>query len=241
MKPFAYLLITLGLVVGSLAAVTAYVPALDNAGALTLNADAGLSPDDPTRPLVSTADTSIVLTEPLAAELAEAGVRRVRVKEFAFGRWDHKWFFLLALGAMLAGGLILRREEAQRVAALLTREAAEHETPAYALEAARHAVDNLLGELVGQRPEEQMQHITSRLDAIQQTHLAAFVDARPELIGRFGIAGFARIMDAFAAAERTLNRAWSAAADGVLPASIEALQIGTAHLEEAQRRLAEAG
>ena len=84
-----------------------------------------------------------------------------------------------------------------------------------------------------------MHHITDRLDGVQQTHLAAFVDARPELIGRYGIAGFARIMDAFAAAERTLNRAWSAAADGVLPAAVEALEIGMAHLEETQRRLAE--
>ena len=239
MKLLAYVLITVGLIVGSLTAVTAYVPSLENAGGLTLNADAGISPDDPAQPLVSIADESIVLTEPLAAELAEAGVRRVRVKEFSFGRWDHKGLFLLALGAMLAGGLILRREEAQRIATLLKRETADHETPGYALDAARSAVDNLLGELVGQRSEEQMHHITSRLDTIQQTHLAAFVNARAELIGRYGIAGYARIMDAFAAAERTLNRAWSAAADGVLPAAIEALEIGRAHLEETQRRLAD--
>ena len=243
MKSIAYALITFGLIVGSLAAVTAYVPSLDGVRAgdapVTLNADAGVSPDDPSQPLVSTAGEAVVLTEPLAAELAESGVRRVRVKEFAFGRWDHKWLFLLALGAMLGGGLILRRQDAQQMAVLLNRETDEHETPAYALEAARRDVDQIIGQLVGLRREEQMAHITARLDQIQQTHLAAFVEARPELIGRFGIAGFARIMDAFAAAERTLNRAWSAAADGVLPASIEALEIGSAHLEETQRRLAE--
>lgn len=243
MKNLAYALLVFGIVLGSLAAATAYVPSLDRVrtsdAPVTLNADAGRSPDDPEQPLVSTADESVVLTEPLAATLAEAGVRRVRVKEFAFGRWDYGWLFLLALGALLAGGLILRREEAQKMAVLLNRETDEQETPGYALEAARRDVDQLIGELVGLRREEQMDHITRRLDKIQQAHLAAFVDARPELIGRYGIAGFARIMDAFAAAERTLNRAWSAAADGVLPASIEALQIGMAHLAEAQRRLAE--
>ncbi len=243
MKNLAYALITFGLIVGSLTAVTAYVPSLSGIGGapVTLNADAGRSPDDAAQPLVSPAasEEPILLTDTLAATLAAAGVRRVRVKEFSFGRWDHGWLFLLALGAMLAGGLILRREERQKIAALLGREADETETPGYALEAARHGVDALLGELVGQRHEEQMHHITSRLDVIQQTHLAAFVDARPELVGRYGIAGYARVMDAFAAAERTLNRAWSAAADGVLPASIEALQIGMAHLEETQRRLAE--
>ncbi len=241
MKVLAYVLITVGLIVGSLAAVTAYVPALDGASGLTLNADAGRSPDDDAQPLVSPAasEEPILLTDTLAATLAAAGVQRVRVKEFAFGRWDHKWLFVLALGALLAGGLIIRREEQQKMAALLSREAAEHETPGYALEAARQAVDQLMGALVGMRPEEQMHHITDRLDGVQQTHLAAFVDARPELIGRYGIAGFARIMDSFAAAERTLNRAWSAAADGVLPAAIEALEIGMAHLEETQRRLAQ--
>ena len=244
MRNLAYALLVFGIIVGSLAAAAAYVPTLDRVRAgstpVTLNADAGRSPDDETQPLVSTAgDEAVVLTEPLAAQLAEAGVRRVRVKEFSFGRWDHKWLFLLALGALLAGGLIIRREDAQQVAALLNREADAQETPAYALESARRDVDQLIGELVGQRREEQMAHITARLDKIQQTYLAAFVDARPELVGRYGIAGFARIMDSFAAAERTLNRAWSAAADGVLPASIEALQIGMAHLQETQRRLAE--
>ena len=242
MKNLAYALITFGLIVGSLAAVTAYVPSLPSVRAsgdpVTLNADAGRSADDPTQPLISNADESVVLTEPLVAELADAGVRRVRVKEFAFGRWDHKWFFLLALGAMLAGGLIIRREEAQKMATLLSRESAEQETPGYALDAARRAIDSLLGELVGLRPEEQTQHITARLDVIHQTHLTAFVDARPELIGRYGIAGFARIMDSFAAAERSLNRAWSAAADSILPASVEALEIGMAHLGETQHRLA---
>ena len=242
MKVLAYVLITFGLIVGSLAAVTAYVPALDGASGLTLNADAGRSPDDDAQPLVSPAasEEPIVLTDTLAATLAAAGVQRVRVKEFAFGRWDHKWLFVLALGALLAGGLIIRREEQQKMAALLSREAAEHETPGYALEAARAGSRSAHGRArrAAARGADAPHHGRAST-AIQQTHLAAFVDARPELIGRYGIAGFARIMDSFAAAERTLNRAWSAAADGVLPAAIEALEIGMAHLEETQRRLAQ--
>ena len=111
MKNVAYALIVFGVVVGSLAAAAAYVPTLDRVRAsdtpVTLNADAGQSPDNPEEPLISTADESVVLTEPVAARLAEAGVRRVRVKEFSFGRWDHKWLFLLALGALAAGYLLL--------------------------------------------------------------------------------------------------------------------------------------
>lgn len=241
MKYLAYILLTVGLIAGSLAAVTAYVPTLDTASAsatpLTLNAPAGRNADD--TPLVSPddADESILLTEPLAAELAEAGVQRVRVKEFAFGRWDLGWLFGLAALALLAGGLIIRREEQQEISALLTRKTDETATPAYALSAAGREIDELLGALDELPPETHADAITSRLDALQVTHLAAFVDARAELIGRYGIAGYARLMDAFAGAERALNRAWSAAADGVLPASLEALAIGKARLEETSRRL----
>lgn len=242
MKYLAYALITFGLIAGSLAAVTAYVPSLDTAASsetpLTLNAPAGI--DDAGKPLVApdASDASVLLTEPVAATLAEAGVQRVRVKEFAVGRWDLGWLFGLSLLAMLAGGLILRREDRQHMRVLLTRKTDETTTPAYALSAACQEIDGLLDALDELPPETHTDAITSRLDALQDTHLAAFVDARPELIGRYGIAGYARLMDPFAGAERALNRAWSAAADDVLPASLEALAIGKVRLEETQRRLA---
>ncbi len=241
MKYLAYVLITFGLIAGSLAAVTAYVPSLDMAATsespLTLNAPAGI--DAAGEPLATPGeDESVLLTEPLAAELAEAGVQRVRVKEFAFGRWDLGWLFGISLLAMLAGGLILRREDKQQMAILLNKKTDETTTPAYALSAACQEIDELLAALDELPPETHTDAITSRLDALQDTHLAAFVDARAELIGRYGIAGYARLMDSFAGAERALNRSWSAAADGVLPASLEALQIGKARLEETQRRLA---
>lgn len=239
MKYLAYALITFGLIVGSLTAVTAYVPRLDGAGGLTLNAEAGRSPDDETVPLVAPAEAEapIVLTDTLAAALAASGTQRVRVKEFAFGRWDHGWLFLLGLGAMLAGGLILRREERQRMAVLLNREAAVHETPGYALDEAHREVTALLDEVRTLDEAAQIGLLTTRIEALQLTHLAAFVEARPELIGRYGIAGYARIMDVFAAGERRINRAWSAAADGVLPEALDSLAGSLALLEEARARL----
>ncbi len=49
-------------------------------------------------------------------------------------------------------------------------------------------------------------HMTADLDW--------FLAARETLIWRHGLATYGRVMDAFAAGERSLNRAWSASADG---------------------------
>ena len=65
--------------------------------------------------------------------------------------------------------------------------------------------------------------ILERLSELQRTHLNAFVEARTPLIARFGLGKFAEIMDRFAACERQINRAWSAAADGVFDESLESL------------------
>lgn len=247
MRLFAYVLITVSLTVGAIAAVTAYVPRLSavqaSATPLTLNADVGRLPGNPEAPLVSpdSSDAPVLLTDTLGARLAAAGVRRVRVKEFAWGRWDAGWFFLTALVGLLAGGLIIRREDRQQMAALLEREPEETETPEYALRAAHDAVAALRRDVEGLDRAQQATEITRRVGDLQLTHLIAFVDARPELVGRFGIGGYARLMDPFAAGERQLNRAWSAAADGALAEALASLERGQEALAEALRRLAARG
>ncbi|NIP97176.1 MAG: hypothetical protein GWO24_28580, partial [Akkermansiaceae bacterium] len=67
------------------------------------------------------------------------------------------------------------------------------------------------------------QEVVASLDELMGTELDAFVDSRSQLINRLGMSGYARLMDRFAAAERQLNRAWSAAADRVLDESVECL------------------
>jgi len=238
MRLLAYVLIASSLVAGALAALTAYTPPLGAAAAsdtpLTLNAPAGRDPDAPERPLLTPdAEAPVRLTRDLVAQLVEQRVDRVRVKEFAFGRWDLGWLFGLSALGLLAGGLIIRREDLRHVASLLAAEPSDAETPHYALAAARREVEALLRDVraaaVGTDPE-----IARRLDAVQSTHLLAFVEARPELIGRFGIAGYARLMDAFASAERSLHRAWSAAADHAQHEAVASLERGLEHLAETE-------
>jgi hypothetical protein len=54
---------------------------------------------------------------------------------------------------------------------------------------------------------------------------------------RFGVVRAAEIMERFAVAERSLNRAWSAASDGDADEAAEALQEARLVLEEARARL----
>jgi hypothetical protein len=85
--------------------------------------------------------------------------------------------------------------------------------------------------------DDRLKLILALLTEAQRTHLAAFVEARPLLIARHGLVGFAEIMDRFAACERQVNRAWSAAADNVYEESVECLDLGAELLEETINRL----
>ena len=67
--------------------------------------------------------------------------------------------------------------------------------------------------------------------------MTEFVEARSPLIAQLGLAGFAEVMDRWAAAERQINRAWSAAADGVYEEVVDCLTLSQTHLEEALNEL----
>jgi hypothetical protein len=81
--------------------------------------------------------------------------------------------------------------------------------------------------------------ILARVGELQKTHMTAFVEARPLLIVRLGLGGYAELMDRYAAAERQINRAWSAAADGVLAEAVSCLERASELLDEAAARLAQ--
>jgi hypothetical protein len=90
-------------------------------------------------------------------------------------------------------------------------------------------------------PPEQRERfglILTRVGELQKTHMIAFVEARPVLIARLGLGGYAELMDRYAAAERQLNRAWSAAADGVYEEAVQALEVAGVLLDESLARLA---
>lgn len=231
---------------------------------LVLAAPAGVDPDDPDRPLYAP-DTELTaeVVEALRANRRpgapdEPVVTRVKVKAFDLGRWDHGWAFLVAAVGLIGSAIMLRADAKRRAAASLggapagaaqadpgvaTGSAvspagvAPHaaEGPERALAEARVELDALVQRLHGLSEADQLAAILERIGHVQRTHFAAFVDDRPVITARFGVGGYARIMDRFAAAERVLNRAWSAAADRVLAEARLCLDEGITRLVEAEQ------
>ena len=70
--------------------------------------------------------------------------------------------------------------------------------------------------------------------------LGRFAELRETLIPEFGLDYYAKIMTEFALAERTINRTWSASADGYVDEVRACLSRAAAHLSAARRRLEEA-
>lgn len=171
--------------------------------------------------------------------LRSAEVGNVFTKGFAFGRWRHGWIFLLSAGGLLAGSLLVRAgAKAEVAAAAVGTGAKTSDSPEGILLAIGGVLASLRDDLPGLADEERRLHtILERLDRVQKELVPAFVDARPVLVARLGLGGYAELMDSFAAAERQMNRAWSAAADGVYAESEECLERARGILEVARGKV----
>lgn len=71
-----------------------------------------------------------------------------------------------------------------------------------------------LRSMIGGRDLLGVYEVHEKIDADVAADLAAFVDARETLIHLYGLQKYADLMTRFAKAERDINRAWSASADG---------------------------
>ncbi len=74
--------------------------------------------------------------------------------------------------------------------------------------------------------------VVSAIDNECVAPLADFANARQALVKRFGMNVYAEVMTEFASAERFLNRAWSAAADGYVDEVSSCLHRAKTHLGE---------
>ena len=254
MRTLGYLVIGAGLVLGAVAATTAYVPPLtadDSAlaagsGYAHLNAPAGAQRDAAGEFVLSAAGARIPLvpagtelTPDVQARLRAAGVRRVRVREFAFGRWQHAWLFVLAVAGLLAGSVLVRRDTAR---AQLSRQADGEKQPQGAPQAALAEIIAAARDLQRDLPAlaadaDRARAIIERVGRVQAVLALRVVEGRDALVAELGMAGYAELMDAFSRLERTLNRAWSAAADGVLDEALRCIDEAVALAPDVERRL----
>jgi len=243
------LLVTISLVLGTYAASTAYLVPIDSiqfaAGqsataddAVTLHAPAGRDDSIPPQPILRPGpqDAPLTLTAEHLALLRDAGVDRVHVKEFSFGRWRERWLFVLAVIGLAVGALMLRaaqRSEVQAAAASVTVHSPDALLDS-ALSIARGVRDELEGTPATPAATTKL---AKSIERMQAECFDPFVDCRPVIVEKFGMAGYAQLMDRFAAAERQFNRSWSAAADHVAAEATECFGNGIVLLEEARARL----
>jgi hypothetical protein len=80
---------------------------------------------------------------------------------------------------------------------------------------------------VGRLP---VHEVHRRIDERLSDDLARFAELRESLIDAFGLADLAAVMTEFALAERTINRIWSASADGYIDEVDTRLERAVAHL-----------
>lgn len=265
MKLLASLLITVSLICGALAASTAYLAPLslpdDALIGLTLGAPAGAQPVEVKRDAATSStpktgeellaereavrpilNAGAEITAESLAALRDGGVKQVKVKSFSFARWKYGWVFGLSVLGLLVGAAMLRREA--KAAGLADAGAAGKSKIPDAIEslrAAREGISQLRSEIAtvegADHSRKRLAMIVKHVTAIQEGPLTDFIASRPRLIATKGLSGYAAVMDKFAGAERQVNRAWSAAADGYLEESEVCLATSEPLLVEAIERL----
>ena len=110
---------------------------------------------------------------------------------------------------------------------------AEFKTLRPTIDRLANSVANLRKDLPNLAPTQ----ITAQIDSTCADDFGAFVEARESIIGEKGLPEYANIMTQFAAAERAVNRAWSAGADGYVDEVESCLERASLLLENAKELL----
>jgi len=237
MKLIAYLIIMVCLCLGTLSATIAYSPKLsmddDSLIGLTLNAESGLLKT----PTIESAETientdgpqpiavkNDILTPELLATLRAAGVKRVRVKEFSIARWDVAWLMGLSCLGLGVAAFMVKVATKKEIDAELAQPSTHENSPGKSLDRVTAALTQLVSEMNASADDEARNAaIIENIGNLQRNELATLADSRTILIAQLTHTGYAQFMDRFSAMERRLNRAWSAAADGVTEEAIISL------------------
>ncbi|HZW09804.1 MAG TPA: hypothetical protein VFF69_07865 [Phycisphaerales bacterium] len=249
MRLLGLVLIWVSLGVGVVAATTAYVwvvPAEGGAERFQVGGTPGQEPEyavlaapageaEDGGPIAAAGDA---LTPEVVTRLREAGVRRVRVKTFELSRWTHFPQFMGAAVGLLAGAILARLSTARAARLAEQRPAAPDAlSPEAAVRGLRSAARALVEETAQFGDEEACRAVVERLGAALQDLAPVVLDSRERLVAKMGLGRYAGFMDSFAAGERSLNRAWSAAADLAREESIECLGRAGERLAIAEDRL----
>lgn len=219
MKPVAYLIMTVCLCLGTFSATVAYAPKISLADeklvGATLNAPAGVV-DPEAEELEPIAEKGATVTDELLARLRDADVRRIRVKEFQFGRWDLAWLMGVACVGLGIAAFMVKTATRKEIAAELAAPSDHEDSPRKSLERVSETVEALRRDLESASDDHaKNEMIIDRIGSLQRNELATLANSRTTLVAMLTLTGYAHFMDRFSRMERLLNRAWSAAADEV--------------------------
>ncbi len=143
------------------------------------------------------------------------------------------WFLYGVCAAVGLGGVVLLRLTAGAGASEADKLRAGLDTMRASLGALR---ERLRGDFHDKRKTLDVYDIKDRIDEQLAPELASFADVREAMIPSFGMQGYADVMTRFAGAERMINRAWSASADGYIDEVWKCLERASALLDEAGER-----
>jgi hypothetical protein len=143
-------------------------------------------------------------------------------------------WYLLAMGIGVAGVVLLRRARQQEHTDLAQTEA-QFSIVRQSLQQVADAVSRL-----SEQTELMPSQVMRQIDDQCAQPLSDFADARSALVRRFGLEVYAEVMTQFAAAERYINRSWSAAADGYVDEVRASLKRASAYLDKARQLVRDA-
>ncbi|GIW94733.1 MAG: hypothetical protein KatS3mg110_2774 [Pirellulaceae bacterium] len=92
-------------------------------------------------------------------------------------------------------------------------------------------------ELSANIDEQNIATLPQQLDTILAPLLAEFAESRTTIIHRHGLTAFGRVMSAFAAGERSVNRAWCASVDGYLDEARQCLEAAVRAFDDLRKQL----
>lgn len=169
----------------------------------------------------------------VAGRLRAAALERVTVtvdREFRWGRWPLRWLFVAGLLVMGAGVVLLRRT---------TRTGSGPSASHVPLAEAHRLVGELARELAALEGRDDLDAaaLHRAVDALIADRCFPIVAARESIQRELGRSGFADFMSTFAGADRTLNRAWSAAVDGHAHEANECIRLARELCDEAGKHL----
>jgi len=151
------------------------------------------------------------------------------------------WAVGVGLGITIGGLAVTRRSRARSIAEAAagtpTDGAAQAGTPAAARSALARTVERTRA-LVERVESAPLEAIAREIETIQAEGPEVVAGAQEALTQLWSFSGYASVMSPLAAAERWLNRAWSAAADGHRPEVLTSVRESVVHAEVAASAMA---